>query len=167
MGVHIGAHSRGARVHLDPDYVVGAVYRTGQSASFDLQKWDGEPPAVARASGACAPHLQLPSSSTASCGGDHDRIARECARRWDRPASRRLQRAVRDGYTNAQSREALVALAEEQGATPTWRLVAEGVEAQDIFDAGRRRGTCQLLGATGVTLSHYTPDGFNEMVAGW
>src|SRR5438067_444640 len=48
MGAHRGPHRRGARVHLDPDYVVGAVYRTGQSAGFDLQDWDGEPPAVAR-----------------------------------------------------------------------------------------------------------------------
>ena len=54
MGAHRGPHSRGTRLHIDPDYVVGAVYRTGQSAGFDLQEWDGEPPAVAREWGVCS-----------------------------------------------------------------------------------------------------------------
>ena len=46
MGAHGGPHDRGARVHLDPDYVVAAVYRTGQAARFDLREWESDRPAV-------------------------------------------------------------------------------------------------------------------------
>ena len=48
MGAHGGPHTPGARVQLDPDYVVAAVYRTGQAARFDLEDWEGEPPGVVR-----------------------------------------------------------------------------------------------------------------------
>ena len=97
MGAQRGPHSRGARVHLDPDYVVGVVSRTGRSASFDSQEWDGEPPAVAREWGRALRTCNSRRCRRRVVGSDHDRIARECAPRWNRPASRRLQRAVRDG----------------------------------------------------------------------
>ena len=48
MGAHGGPHSPGARVQLDPDYVVAAVYRTQQDARFDLEDSKGEPPALAQ-----------------------------------------------------------------------------------------------------------------------
>ena len=48
MGANGGHHSPGARVQLDPDYIVAAVYRTGQAARFDLEDQEGEPPAVAQ-----------------------------------------------------------------------------------------------------------------------
>jgi signal transduction histidine kinase len=68
---------------------------------------------------------------------------------------------------NAQSRETVAELAKEQAALRrVATLVAEGGNAQDIFDAVCRE-TCQLLDATAVTLSHYTPDGLNVTMAGW
>ena len=48
MGAHGGPHRPGARSDLDPDYVVAAVCRTHRAASFELEAWEGEPPAVVR-----------------------------------------------------------------------------------------------------------------------
>ena len=48
MGAHGGPHDPGARVQLDPDYIVAAVYRTQQAARFDIEDWEGEPPGVVR-----------------------------------------------------------------------------------------------------------------------
>ena len=48
MGAHGGSHDPGARVQLDPDYIVAAVYRTGKAARFDVEDWEGELPGVAR-----------------------------------------------------------------------------------------------------------------------
>ena len=48
MGAHGGPHNQGARVQLDPDYIVAAVHRTGQAARFDSEDWEGEPPGVVR-----------------------------------------------------------------------------------------------------------------------
>ena len=332
MGANRGPHSRGARVHLDPDYVVGAVYRTGQSATFDLQEWDGEPPAVARewevrsalatpvvVEGQLWGAITIASLESALPAGTDRRLAdfsalfataianaqsrealaglaeeqaalrrvatlvahdvghdaifsavsEEVARvfecgagvlrfedgaavvfvgvanveiplgtRWEfqegmtsaevyrtgRPArveavdwsavggpvgdaSRRLgtystvgspivvedrlwgamivssrdeilppdtevrlekfTELIATAIANAETGRARAQLAEEQGALRhVATLVAEGVEAEVIFDAVCQE-TCQLLDATGVTLSHFTPDGFNEVVAGW
>ncbi len=35
MGIHAGGHPVGARLELDPDFVVGEVHRTGRAARFD------------------------------------------------------------------------------------------------------------------------------------
>ena len=48
MGAHGGPHDPGARVRLDPDYIVAEVYRTGKAARFDVEDWEGELPGVAR-----------------------------------------------------------------------------------------------------------------------
>ena len=131
------------------------------------QEWDGEPPAVAREWGVRSAlatpvvvegelwgAITIASLESALLAGTDRRLADFSA-------------LFATAIANAQSREALAALAEEQGALRhVATLVAEGVEAQEIFDAVCQE-TCQLLDATGVTLSHYTPDGFNEMVAGW
>ena len=120
-----------------------------------------------RASGACAPHLQLPSSSTVELWGAITIASLESALLAG--TDRRLadfSALFATAIANAQSREALAALAEEQGALHrVATLVAEGVEAQDIFDAVCQE-TSQLLGARAVNLSHYTSDGFNLTVAG-
>ena len=51
MGAHGGPHRPGARVDIDPGYVVAAVYRTQQATRFDLEDGQREPPAIARALG--------------------------------------------------------------------------------------------------------------------
>ena len=79
----------------------------------------------------------------------------------------RFTELIGTAVANAATRQARAQLAEEQEALRhVATLVAEGVEAQVIFDAVCQE-TCQLLDATGVTLSHFTPDGFNELLAGW
>ena len=67
MGANGGPHSPGARVQLDPDYIVAAVYRTQQAARFDFEDSEGEPPAVVR-EWRCVPHSRRRSSSRAICG---------------------------------------------------------------------------------------------------
>jgi signal transduction histidine kinase len=68
---------------------------------------------------------------------------------------------------NAESREALARLADEQAALRrVATLVAEGRDAPAVFDAVCEE-TGLLVGATSVNLSHYTPDGTNVTIAGW
>ena len=143
------------------------MYRTRQAARFDLEDHEGEPPAVVRewrvrsalatpivVEGELWGAITIASLDSSLLAGTDRRLADFSA-------------LFATAIANAQSREALATLAEEQAALRhVATLVAEGVEAQEIFDAVCQE-TCQLLGATGVTLSHFTPDGFNEMVAGW
>ena len=136
MGAHRGPHSRGARVHLDPDYVVGAVYRTGQSASFDLQKCDGEPPTVARESGVRSA-LATPVLVEGELWGAITIASLEIS--LAAGTDRRLadfSALFATAIANAQSREALAALAEEQAALRrVAMLVASDVSANEIFAA--------------------------------
>ena len=123
MGAHRGPHSRGARVHLDPDYVVGAVYRTGQSASFDLQDWDGEPPAVAREWGVRSA-LATPVVVEGELWGAITIASLEgsLAAGTDRRLAD-FSALFATAIANAQSREALAALAESKrlcAASPRW-----------------------------------------------
>jgi GAF domain-containing protein len=69
--------------------------------------------------------------------------------------------------SNLQAHDDLRGLADEQAALRrVATLVAEGMDAAEIFDAVCVE-TGELLGATSVNLSRYTPDGFNVTVSGW
>jgi signal transduction histidine kinase len=73
---------------------------------------------------------------------------------------------IATAIANAETSRARAQLADEQAALHRMAmLVAEGVPAQDIFDAVCLE-TSKLLGARAVNLSHYTSDGFNLTVAG-
>jgi signal transduction histidine kinase len=136
MGAHRGPHSRGARAHLDQDYVVAAVSRTGQSAGFDLQDWEGEPPAVVREwgvrSAVATPVVvegelwgafTIASLESSLAAGTDRRLADFSA-------------LFATAIANAQSREALAALAEEQAALRrVATLVARDVSPSEIFAA--------------------------------
>jgi len=136
MGAHRGPHSRGARVRLDPDYIVAAVSRTGQSAGFDLQDWDGVPPAVVREWGVYSA-LATPVVVEGELWGAFTIAS------LDRSLAAGTDRLLADfsalfatAIANAQSREALAALAEEQAALRrVATLVARDVSPSAIFSA--------------------------------
>ena len=136
MGAHRGPHSRGARMQLDPEYVVGAVYRTGQSASFDLQEWDGEPPAAAREWGVRSA-LATPVVVEGNLWGAITIGSLEIS--LAEGTDRRLadfSALFATAIANAQSREALAALAEQQAALRrVATLVARDVQPSEIFAA--------------------------------
>jgi signal transduction histidine kinase len=74
---------------------------------------------------------------------------------------------VGTAIANAQARDELRALADEQGALRrVATLVARGTEAHGVFDAVCEE-TGRLLGATSVNLCQFTSDGFNLTMAGW
>ena len=114
MGAHGGPHSPGARAQLDPDYVVAAVQRTRQAASFDLD--EREPPALARdwqvrsaratpviVEGRLWGAITIASLDSAFAAGTDRRLADFSA-------------LFATAIANTQSREALAALAAEQAA---------------------------------------------------
>jgi PAS domain S-box-containing protein len=74
---------------------------------------------------------------------------------------------VATAVSNAQARDDLRRLADEQAALRRIAtLVAEGAEAQVVFDAVCQE-TGRLFGATSVNLAHFTEDGLNLTMAGW
>src|SRR4029077_14928667 len=74
---------------------------------------------------------------------------------------------VATAVSNLQARDDLRGLADEQAALHrVAALVAEGTDSPALFDAVCAEAG-QLVGASSLNLSHYTPDGFNETVAGW
>ncbi len=136
MGAHHGPHSRGARLHLDPDYIVAAVYRTGQSAGFDLEDWEGEPPAVVRDYGVRSA-LATPVVVEGELWGAITIASLEgsLAAGTDRRLAD-FSALFATAIANAQSREALAALAEEQAALRrVATLVARDVSPSEIFSA--------------------------------
>jgi hypothetical protein len=89
MGAHSVRQRAGARLELDPDFVVAEVRRTGRAARFDTD--DPAAPGIPRSSGrgGSAPRSRVRSSSRASSGRDHGRLARAHAPgRHEAPARR-------------------------------------------------------------------------------
>ncbi len=158
MGANRGPHSRGARVNLDPDYVVGVVYRTGQSASFDLQEWDGEPPAVAREWGVRSA-LATPVIVDGELWGAFTiaSLERSLATGTDRRLAD-FSALFATAIANAQSREALAALAEEQAALRrVATLVANDVSPNEIFSAVSEEVARLFDSAAGVGRFEHDP----------
>jgi signal transduction histidine kinase len=159
----------GTRFTLDGENVVTAVQRTGQTARMD--DWTN-----ATGSVAAMAHVLGVSSAVATPIIVEGRLwgTMVAATNQSNPLPTDIEPRIGDftelvatAIANAQSREALAELAEEQGALRhVATLVAEGVDAEDIFAAVCQE-TCRLLDATTVTLSRYTADGFNMTMAGW
>ena len=114
MGAHGGPHRPGARVDLDPGYVVAAVYRTQQAARFDVEdcraRATGHRAGLGRALGTRSSDR----GRGPALGGDHDRVVRPRARARGRPSSRRLQRAGR--YRNREHASSRAADGARRGA---------------------------------------------------
>ena len=136
MGAHGGPHSPGARVQLDPDYVVAAVYRTQQAARFDLEDSKGEPPALAQEL-AVRSALATPIVVEGDLWGAITIASFEGA--FPPGTDRRLadfSALVATAIANTQARELVTALAEEQAALRrVATLVAHDVPPSAIFSA--------------------------------
>jgi GAF domain-containing protein len=100
MGANGGPYAPGARLELDPDFIVGTVRRTGRAARFDTDDPAGaDMPEVIRAGG-MRPRSPIRSSSRAGCGGQllsgpvrvrgpqSPRPGWPASRSWWRPQSR-------------------------------------------------------------------------------
>jgi len=74
---------------------------------------------------------------------------------------------VATAVSNAQGQQDLRRLADEQTALRhIATLVAQGADAQDVFDAVCAE-TGRVFGATTVNLVHFTPDGLHVAMSGW
>jgi signal transduction histidine kinase len=136
MGAHGGPHSPGARVQLDPDYVVAAVYRTQQAARFDLEDSTGEPPARAQDLGVRSA-LATPIVVEGDLWGAITIASFEAT--FVPGTERRLadfSALVATAIANTQAREQVTALADEQAALRrVATLVAHDVPPSAIFSA--------------------------------
>jgi PAS domain S-box-containing protein len=158
MGANGGPYGPGARLELDPDFIVGAVRRTGRAARFDTDDPAGaDMPEVIRAGGmrSAVAHPILVE------GGVWGAIAVGSGE-GPMPAVAEGRLAgftelVATAVANTDAREQVTALAEEQAALRrVATLVAEGAEPAAVFEAVAAE-TQALIGADGVSLSRYEP----------
>jgi PAS domain S-box-containing protein len=150
----------GSRFTLDGDNVVVSVHRTGRAARMD--DWG-------RATGSVAAmaHVLGVRSSVATPIVVEGRLwgtmiaATSQSKALPADAESRIgtfTELVVTAISNAESREALTQLADEQAALRrVATLVAQGAPAAAVFDAVAAEME-RLLGADGVTLSRYEPD---------
>src|SRR4051794_39360769 len=154
---------------LDGPSLTGQVWRTGAPASVqDYADVSGAIGAAARGgsvhSGVGAPIVVDGERwGVVSAGGD-ERVPLPPG------AERRLSQftdLVATALSNAQAREDLRLLAEEQAALRRVATrVAEGGEPAAVFDAVCEE-TGRLMDATSVNLVRFTPDGLDLTMAGW
>jgi PAS domain S-box-containing protein len=158
MGAHGGPHQPGARVALDPDYVVASVRRTGRAARFDT-----DDPAAAG-----MPELVRDQGVRSGLASpvvvDGELWGAVVIAAFDRPLPTGTERRLADftelletAVSSAQAREDLQRLANEQASLRrVATLVAQGASPAAVFDAVAAEMEA-LLGADGVTLSRYEP----------
>jgi signal transduction histidine kinase len=163
MGAHGGPHSPGARAQLDPDYVVAAVQRTRQAASFDLD--EREPPALARdwqvrsaratpviVEGRLWGAITIASLDSAFAAGTDRRLADFSA-------------LFATAIANAQSREALAALAAEQASLRrVATLAAREVTPVEVLVTITEEAA-RALRTDAVGMLRFEPDGAATLVA--
>ena len=166
MGSNADRHPVGARLELDPDYVVAEVHRTGRAARFDTDD-PAAPgmPALVRTEGVrCA--LASPIVVEGELWGAISAGSRE--RRLAAGMERRLAdftELVATAIANAESRAEVERLAAEQAALRrVATLVAEGASPSAVMDAVVAEME-QALGADGAMLLRYEPDEEATVVA--
>jgi GAF domain-containing protein len=159
----------GIRWPPDPGSLTATVQETGRGARIedygDVAGMIGETSRAAGIGAACAAPIVVEGKLWGAIRA-FSRQGEELAA----DAETRLQgftELVATAISNAQAHDDLHALADEQAALRRLAtLVAEGTPSSDVFDAVCAE-TGQVLGASSVNLSHYTPDGINVTMAGW
>jgi PAS domain S-box-containing protein len=157
MGAHGGPNEAGARLELDPDFVVGTVKRTGRAARFDTDDPAGaHVPEVIRATGmrsAVAHPIVVE-------GEVWGAIVVGCNEPMPAVTESRLggfTELVATAVANTDAREQMTALAEEQAALRrVATLVAEGASPSAVLDAATVEME-RVLGADGAMLLRYEP----------
>jgi PAS domain S-box-containing protein len=159
MGTHAGPHPVGARLELDPDYVVGEVHRTGRAARFDTDDpAAGGMPEVVRAE-RIRSALANPIVVDGELWGAIATVSR------DGPLGAGMERRLVDftelvatAIANAETRAEVERLADEQAALRrVATLVAEGASPSVVLDAVAAESE-RALGADGAMLLRYEPD---------
>jgi PAS domain S-box-containing protein len=155
---------------LDDRSVSGLVFRTGRAARVnDYAEVPGPiSTALAREAG-IGTAVGVPILVDGSAWGVMMALSTE---RKELPADTEARLAaftelIATAISNIQARDDLHGLADEQAALRrVATLVARGTDSAAVFEA-----VCaemgELIGATGVNLVHFTPDGFNVTMAGW
>jgi PAS domain S-box-containing protein len=151
----------GTRFDLDDSMAAAQVYRNGRPARVDAPDWSSLSGPV----GESGKRLGIRSAAASPivvegrCWGTVTVVSRgELLALGAEDRLEKFTELVATAIANAESREALRQLAEEQAALRrVAMLVAEGAPATAVFDsvAAEMQG---LLGADGVTLSRYEPD---------
>ena len=157
----------GSRFTLEGENVVASVHRTGQTARMD--DW-----ANATGSVAAMAHVLGVRSTVATPIVVEGRLwgTMIAATSQSKPLPADTESRIGEftelvatAISNAESREALTRLADEQAALRrVATLVAQGASAAAVFDAVAAEME-RLLGADGVTLSRYEPDDEVTLVA--
>jgi GAF domain-containing protein len=159
----------GSRWVIDGPSVMAKVLETGRPARVDdFSKLEGTVAEVARGAGFVAA-IGAPIVVGGATWGAIIAIS-TAPDRIPEGAEVRLGQfteLVATAVSNLQAQDDLRNLAAEQTALRrVATLVAEGTDAQTVFDAVCVEAA-DLVGATAVNLSHYTPDGLNVTMAGW
>jgi PAS domain S-box-containing protein len=158
----------GTRWPLAGGMTTTEVYRTGRPARVEHADWSDIPGPAGEAS------RRLGTRSIVGCPivvGDHlwgALVVSSTENVLPPDTEQRVGKftdLIATAIATAEVRQARAQLADEQAALHRLAmLVAEGVPAQDIFDAVCLE-TSQLLGACAVNLSYYTSDRFNLTMA--
>jgi PAS domain S-box-containing protein len=162
-----GPHEAGARVRLDPGYVVHTVRETSHSARFDTDDPAAQAGALARSFGiqsSVASPIVVEGAlwgavTTASLHGPLSPAAEQRLTAFTE--------LVATAISNTESREAMTRLAEEQAALRrVATLVAEDVPPSELFAAATEEAG-KLLGADLSGMIRYNDDATVSPVAAW
>jgi signal transduction histidine kinase len=147
----------GSRSALDGSSVAGMVLDTGRAATItdapevSGTSWVGAPITV---DGRTWGVISVRSAGASTPAGIEDRLTR-------------LADLVEIEVANVEARNKLRGLVEEQAALRrVATLVAEGKSADQVFDAVCEEAG-RLIGAPGVFLDRYDPDGYITVLASW
>ena len=186
MGAHGGPHAPGARVELEPGYVVASARRSARTARFDTDDPEAAGmPEVVRAlgirSGLASPIVvdgelwgaitlaslgrSLPPGTERQLAGFTELVATALANAQAREAQARNAQARNAQAREAQAREALSRLADEQaGLRRVATLVARGVSPDELFVAVSNE-VATLFGAEIAAIGRFEPTEPPEITA--
>ena len=161
-----GPHEAGARVSLDPGYVVHTVREAGRSARFDTD----DPPAADRGSLVRTLGVQSAVASPIAIEGEvwgaitvasqHGPLSRTAKRRLND-----FTALVATALANAQAREEIRVLAEQQAALlRVAELVARDSSSEEVFHAVAQEAR-GVLNTEAVGLLRFEPDAEAVLVA--
>ena len=158
----------GSRWPLHEKMTVTEVYRTGRSARVDTTDWSG----VDEPIGVAARELRTVSSVSSPVmveGRVWGAITVTASEPLPHDAEQRLEKfteLIATAVANAESRDALSRLVEEQAALRrVATLVAQGASPAAVFDAVAAEMEALLQTDGGLTMCRYEPDGELTIVA--
>jgi PAS domain S-box-containing protein len=159
MGTHTARHPVGARLELDPDFIVAEVHRTGRAARFDTD----DPAAPGMPEVVRAERVRSALASPIVVEGELWGAITTGSR--ERPLAAGMERRLADftelvatAIANSESREGLRQLADEQAALRrVATLVAQGASPSAVLEAVAAEME-RALGADGAMLLRYEPD---------